>query len=297
MSSGSPSCASIASAAASGSGVSVPPSAGDCRLRRLPAAPRPEERCELGVIGNALAGERARRAVSRAGDLGEAAGGRRPTAGEREERRSESTRHTVPEPRDRRVAVVAVPGEELVCALTGERDRDMLACEAGTRRESRGPTSPRAARPCARRALRSSRRPASLELELVVIGPERSSHLARVGELAHRRSRETDGECLHRLAHLLCHERNDEARVQSAAQHRPEWDVGHQAKSHRLPEPFEERRHVVANVGVGRRSGDDRIPPVRLDLHSPAVDHEAMGRAAASKRPEAASAARGPCRA
>ena len=250
MSSGSPSCASIASAAASGSDVSAPVIAEMADRAVLPNL-RVQERLELGVVGDPLAGEGAGRAVARTGDLGEAAGGRdhdgrvrgpalqgRPARGPRPARPTRGGG--------------ACTREELVCALSRERDRYMPAGEPaeGEKAESRQVRERLVHVPD---ELFDSRGVLlELQLQLVVIGPRiaatsRASASSLVGDPAKPTANVFTGS-------LICSaiERDDEARVQATAEHRAERNVGHEAKSHRFPKPLEERRHVLANVGVRR---------------------------------------------
>ena len=98
-----------------------------------------------------------------------------------------------------------------------------------------------------------------------MIGPEDRRDLASIRELARRRTGEADGERLHGLAHLLRHERDDQARVESAAEHRAERNVGHETEPHGLPKRLEQALRVLADVGTARRARDRRILPVLLD--------------------------------
>jgi len=103
------------------------------------------------------------------------------------------------------------------------------------------------------------------ELELVVLAAEQIGDAARVGELVRGpRLAEADREGLDRPRGVPRHQRDDQARVQPAREHRAERHVAHQPQPHRLLEQLEQvgRVGVVgAHERVGVRVG---IAPVRL---------------------------------
>ena len=73
------------------------------------------------------------------------------------------------------------------------------------------------------------------QLELVVVGSEELATRARVGELVRLAvPGEADGERLDRLGHVPRHQSDDQARVETAREHRAERDVAHEPQRGRI---------------------------------------------------------------
>ena len=132
----------------------------------------------------------------------------------------------VPAPGERGHAVLAVAAEQLVGALAGERDRHVRR-RARRAAGSRARTGPPAARRGARRAGEVVGLGAQLDLELVVVGAvHRPRGARRRARSPRRRSRPRTSST--GSVHVARHQRDDQARVEAAAQHRAERDVAHQ---------------------------------------------------------------------
>ena len=78
-----------------------------------------------------------------------------------------------------------------------------------------------------------------------MISTEACCDLARIGELTGRRAGEANRERLHRVAHLIRHERDNQARIEPSAEHRPQWDIRHEAHSDRVAQTLEEVSRVL----------------------------------------------------
>ncbi len=189
-------------------------------------------------------------------------------------------------------AVLAVAAEELVGALAGERDGDVR--RRASSQSARKPIEERSASGSSRCQI-SRRRyvgvALELDLELVVVGAQRVGHAARVGELGVLAG-EADRERLERLGHVARHQRDDQARVQAAAEHRAERHVAHQAQPHRLVElvehdlgPLVGRARVA--LGVRHRVVPPALEPAARRPRRPGARPAAAcgRRAAASWRP------------
>ncbi len=126
--------------------------------------------------------------------------------------------------------MLSVAAEKLIRTLAGERDLDMPRRQLAQREETQG-------REIGKRLVQVPDELGEVdgvvdegELELMVIRSEVPGNPARVRELvlgtglgkAHRKG-------LHRLAHLLRHQGDDQARVESPTQHRAQGDIAHQA--------------------------------------------------------------------
>ena len=148
----------------------------------------------------------------------------------------------VPPADERRRSVLAVAAEELVGALARQRHGDVLRRRAATGRGSRAPRGRRAARRGARRGRRGrrvwSRKESSSSW--CSVPKALATSRASASSLPRSSSREADGERLHRLGHVPRHQRDDQARVEAAAQHRAERHVAHQPQPDRLLELLEE---------------------------------------------------------
>ena len=123
------------------------------------------------------------------------------------------------------------------------------------------------------------RRLVEADLDLVVVGADPAGDTARVGELVDRPlPAEADREGRDRAGRVAGHHGDDQARVETAAQHRAEGDVGHEAEADGLVQLVEERLgHLpgVAGHGIRRRGG---VRPVALDPVAVGIHDQAMAR-------------------
>jgi hypothetical protein len=171
--------------------------------------------------------EHPRRGVAGLERVGEPPGAARTAAQHGGGARAHDAGHALPLLGERGDTVLAVAAEELVGALPGQRDgharRGQLAQrEEADRRQVRHrlvevPDQPREGVRFAQQA----------HLELVVVHAERGGDALRVRQLGVLAG-EPDRERLERPAHVARHQRDDQARVQAAAQQRADRHVAHQ---------------------------------------------------------------------
>ena len=136
------------------------------------------------------------------------------------------------------------------------------------------------------------------QLELVVIGAEDGGHVPCVGELVRlARAREADGEGLHRLGHVSRHQRDDQARVETAGEHRAERDVAHQPEPDGLVELLEQALGVLADREARRRALGAGYDQNARSSTRPVLDHERVAGKQLPNAERAASAAPGRTRA
>ena len=147
-------------------------------------------------------------------------------------------------------ADASVAAEQLVGALAGERDRDVLGGELA--RARRNPSDDRSASGSSRCQTSSARSTPARRTRARAHG-DRCRDASR--RIARRRARcrlaglaEADRERLDGLGHVPRHQRDDQARVETAAQHRAERHVAHQAQAHRLLEALEEPAASILDV-------------------------------------------------
>ncbi len=126
--------------------------------------------------------------------------------------------------------MLSIAAEELVRSLTRERDGHVLRRELAQSEEAER-------RQIGERLIEVPDQLGQVDgvvdegkLELVVIRSEVPRYRAGVCQLVLGPGLcEADRERLHRLAHLLRHQGDDQARVEASTQHRPQRDVAHQA--------------------------------------------------------------------
>ena len=144
---------------------------------------------------------------------------------------------------DRRAAArrcLRVAAEELVGTLAGERDRHMLGGELAERHEAERREVGERFVESPDEILELDRGLVHRELELMVVGSRTCSrNERRVAELALPVLDEADRERLDRVGHVSGHQGDEQARVDTAAQHRTERDVAHQPEADRLLEARE----------------------------------------------------------
>ena len=136
--------------------------------------------------------------------------------------------------RDRRPAVdrggppiAVVTREELVGALPGERNLDVLRRQARQRHEAdRREVGDRLVH-CPGERLEVDR-VVERQLQLVVVGSEVLRCRTCGRQLVVRHAGKSDGERLDRTIHATRHQRRDQAGVDASAEHHAEWDVAHQ---------------------------------------------------------------------
>ena len=86
----------------------------------------------------------------------------------------------------------------------------------------------------------------------MVVGAEVVGDEAGVGEfVAFAGFAEADAEGLDGFAHVAGHQRDDQAGVESAGEHRAERDVAHQAQPHGLVEQLEQPLGVLGSLSRG----------------------------------------------
>ena len=193
--------------------------------------------------------------------------------------------------------MLRIPAEQLVSSLTGEGDRHVLGREPGEHVEpERGQIGDRLVE-----------MPGELvepdgvsrdgQLELVMGAAEVVCDEPCVGELVLGVLAEADGERVDRLGHLLGHERDDEARVQPAREHRAERNVAHEAVADGHPEELEQLVGVVVEATRPRLGRRARILPVGLLPHRSVLDDEDAPRSelrhASERRPWSGDEAKG----
>ncbi len=223
--------------------------------------------------------------VGRLQDVHEPVGAARPVAQRGRRALAQRTRHAAPGLGERRHAVLAVAAEELVGALTRERDRDLAARELAEGQEAqRGEVGERLVE-VPHEARELGRVAAHRHLELVVVGAVPRGHAARVAELGVL-AREAHREGLDGLAHVPPHERDDQARVEAAAQHGAERHVAHEAHAHGLVELLEQQLGPFVRRARDRVRRRRRIAPPALDRGAPARDHQPLTRLQLPDLPE-----------
>ena len=174
--------------------------------------------------------------------------------------------------------MLAVAAEELVRALSRERDRHVAGRELrdGVEPERREVGDWLVQVP---EELRQVDHVGGVgQLQLVVVGTERLGDEARVFEFVVRALvAEADGEGLDRLGHVPRHQGDDEARVEAAAQHRAERDVAHQAQAHGLVQQLEQLGRPL--VLARSPAAPARELPVGLDVDAAVGDHDPLAAA------------------
>ena len=173
--------------------------------------------------------------------------------------------------------MLAVAAEQLVGALAGERDGHVVGGQLAEREEAdRGEVRERLVE-VPDQAPQVLGVALQLDLELVVVGAQRLGHATGVGDLGVLAC-EADREGLERLGHVARHQRDDQARVEAAAEHRAERHVAHQPHLHRLVELVEHDLGPLvgrARVAVGVRH---RVVPPALEPHAAVLDDQALAR-------------------
>ena len=91
-------------------------------------------------------------------------------------------------------------------------------------------------------------------------------------------TRKAHGKRLDRPVHHAGHQRDDQARVEPAAQHRSQRDVAHQAHADRLLEPCEQQFAPFIHGQRARIGIRHRIAPPALDANPAVFDDEALAR-------------------
>ena len=133
----------------------------------------------------------------------------------------------------RRRFVLSITAEELVGSLARERDGHMSRCEPAEREEAQRRKIGEGLVQVPDEILEVDGVVGERELELVVLGAQGVRDGTRVGELVLRAGfDEPDRERLHGLAHVACHQRDDQARVETTTEHRAQRHVAHQAEAH-----------------------------------------------------------------
>jgi hypothetical protein len=178
--------------------------------------------------------------------------------------------------------VLRVSAEELVGALAGERHRHVSRGELGECGEAeRGEVRERLVE-LPNEGLEVDRALGHGQLELVVVGSHRGCDEPGVRELVLVAVfREADGEGFDGLAHVPRHQRDDEARVDAAAQHGAERDVAHEAAAHGVLELGEEPAGPLLQ-GAAAHGFRARIRPVGFDgdaalVHDEPVSGQELG--------------------
>ncbi len=186
-------------------------------------------------------------------------------------------RHVAPVLGQRRDPVLAVAAQELVGALTGQRDGDLGHGQLAEREEADG-------REIGERLVQMPGEPGQVvrvgrqrNLELVVLGAVELGDPAGVGQLGVLAG-EADRERLDRLVHPARHQRDDQARVEPAAEHRAERHVAHQPHVDRLVELVEHDLGPLVGRALHRVRRGCRVAPVALAPQLAVLDHQALAR-------------------
>ena len=250
---------------------------GDRAQRSVPVELR--ERAAYELLPH-VAGEGAAHREQPLGSSGRSERGDRPAqpagAVRRDGERSAPERrgNPLPQVRDRGSAMLPVAAEQLVGALAGQRDGDVLRRQLGERDEAQGGEVRDRLVEMPDQAVERDRLLGERKLELVVVCAERVGDEAGVGELVARaRLLEPDGEGLHGPVHLLRHQRDDQARVEPAAEHRAERHVAHQPHPHRLLELRDQPLAPLLDAAAALERGL-RIAPEPPLLDRAVLDHE-----------------------
>ncbi len=147
-------------------------------------------------------------------------------------RSPEEARHPCAHGSNGRRLMLGIATQQFVGALARECNGDVARGELGQREEADR-------REVGEWLVEEPREPREVELgvgarelELVVVGSEPLRDLPGISELVQVVLDEADGERLDRTARVARHQRDDQARVEPAAQHRAEWHVAHQPEPH-----------------------------------------------------------------
>jgi hypothetical protein len=170
--------------------------------------------------------------------------------------------------------MLPVAAEQLVGALAGEGDGDVLRSHLGERDEAERREVGEWLVEVPDEPVERDRLFRERELQLVVIRAELVGDEARIGELVARAGLlEADCERVHRPVHLLRHQGDDQARVEAAAEHRAERHVAHQPHPDRVLELRQQTLAPLLDVSTPfeRRL---RIAPEAPLLDGAVLDHE-----------------------
>ena len=177
--------------------------------------------------------------------------------------------------------MLAIAAEELVGALARKRHGDLLAGQLAEREEpERGQVGERlvempherAQRPPGRSAARPRARCAR---------PRRQPRPGARREAPSPRRQSRPRTSSSGLGHVARHQGDDQAGVETAAQHRAERDVAHQPQSDGLVELVEQDLGPFLGRAAGRVGIGSRIAPPALDRHAPVARRRAAPRARA----------------
>ena len=164
-------------------------------------------------------------------------------------------RQVLPRRGERRRAVLPVAAEQLVGALAGQRDGHVLRRELGQREEAERGQLGDGLVQAPDQILERDALVRHRELDLVVVGAEQLGDATRVRELvALAVLDEADREGLHRLAVRARHQRDDQAGVEPAAEHRAERHVAHQPQPDGAVELLEQPLAVLVDARAASRS-------------------------------------------